>query len=105
MPDEPGQVLLTLQAAGNNLMGGHKIWCCTSLGAHLSAGKIPLGCFRASERAGAGGLAPMALDDGPIWGGADGKQLSTMQQMMSGVVFWVLLIVAGASGHGKNTIA
>ncbi|KAF8956608.1 hypothetical protein BDZ97DRAFT_1763714 [Flammula alnicola] len=61
--------------------------------------------LRASRGAGMGGLGPAGLDDGPIWGGADGKYLSTMQEMMSGVVFWVLLVVGGGFRWGKNTIA
>ncbi|KAF8962858.1 hypothetical protein BDZ97DRAFT_1759010 [Flammula alnicola] len=73
-----GRILVNMCQQCTEMAGGPKIWY-----------------LRASRGAGMGGLGLAGLDDGPIWGGADGKYLSTMQEMMSGVVFWVLLVVGG----------
>ncbi|KAF8965695.1 hypothetical protein BDZ97DRAFT_1756988 [Flammula alnicola] len=80
-----GQILVNMCQQCTEMAGGHKIWY-----------------LRASRGAGMGGLGLAGLDDGPIWGGADGKYLSTMQEMMSGVVFWVLLVVGGGFREFKQ---
>ncbi|KAF8965331.1 hypothetical protein BDZ97DRAFT_1757443 [Flammula alnicola] len=50
---------------------------------------------------GAAGVPEMALV--LVVGAGDGKQVSTMQEMMSSTVFWVLLVVGGAFERGKNS--